>query len=122
MRIGVSRRDLCRLDLACEIAISARGARSRGWRFQSRFHCAPGGDNSLQNGGKYLPNEMRGLEESFGAKGLTVCEVNPCSETVCVLTVRRWLKISIHFVGSAPEWLSVGEAETGSGGDQPVKE
>jgi hypothetical protein len=49
-------------------------------------------------------------------------EVHPFSETVCVLTVRRWLKNSVHFVASAADWLLVGEAETGSGGDQPVKE
>jgi len=53
---------------------------------------------------------------------LTLSEVNPCSETVCVLTVRRWLKNGVHFVASAADSVSVGEAETGSGGDQPVKE
>jgi hypothetical protein len=48
--------------------------------------------------------------------------MHPFGETVCLLTVRRWLKNAVHFVGRAADWVAVGEAETGSGGDQPVKE
>ena len=65
---------------------------------------------------------MKGLEGRLESGLLTSFEVNPCSETVSVLTVCRLLDDGVHFVGSASEWLSVGEAETGSGGDQPVKE
>ena len=59
------------------------------------------------------------------AKGralLTFAGVNPFGETVCILTVRGWLKNAVHFEGSPAELSAVGEAETGSGGDQPVKE
>src|ERR1700739_109831 len=56
------------------------------------------------------------------AECLTHIEVNPFRETDWDLTVRRWLKICIHFVGCLADWSAVGEAETGSGGDQPVKE
>jgi hypothetical protein len=49
-------------------------------------------------------------------------EVHPFGETVRILTVRRWLKNDVHFVASAADSFAVGEAETGSGGDQPVKE
>ena len=55
-------------------------------------------------------------------KCLTTAEVHPSGETVCDLTDRRWMKSGVHFVWFASEWFSVGEAETGSGGDQPVKE
>ena len=44
-------------------------------RIHSRFHCAPGGDNYLQNAEKFFANGMRGLEEIFGSKGLTGGEV-----------------------------------------------
>lgn len=30
-------------------------------------------------------------------------EVHPFRETVCILTVRRWLKNGVHFIGSASD-------------------
>jgi len=59
------------------------------------------------------------------AKGralLTFAGVHPSVETVCNLTVRRWMESGVHFVGCTADWGAVGEVETGSGGDQPVKE
>jgi hypothetical protein len=53
---------------------------------------------------------------------LTGFEVNPWVETVCKLTVCRLLKKHVHFIASPSGLSPVGEAETGSGGDQPVKE
>jgi hypothetical protein len=55
-------------------------------------------------------------------EGLTSCEVHPSGETVCDLTDRGLMKSGVHFIRFPSEWFSVGEAETGSGGDQPVKE
>ncbi len=65
---------------------------------------------------------MKGLAENPGGGGLTARGVHPFSETVCNLTVRGWMKSGVHFVSFTSEWFSVGEAETVSGGDQPVKE
>jgi hypothetical protein len=48
--------------------------------------------------------------------------VDPFGETDCVLTGCRWLKIAVYFAGSPAGSAAVGQAETGSGGDQPVKE
>jgi hypothetical protein len=48
--------------------------------------------------------------------------VHPLGETDCNLTVCRWLKNAVHFVASAADSVTVGEAAPGSGGDQPVKE
>ena len=53
---------------------------------------------------------------------IVIFGVNPLRETDCKLTVRRWLKKCVHSVGSVAVLISVGEAATGSGGDQPVKE
>ena len=65
---------------------------------------------------------FRRLERKAWDGHLTRHEVNPSGETVCNLTVRRWMKNGVHFLSSASEWSAVGKAETGSGGDQPVKE
>jgi hypothetical protein len=62
------------------------------------------------------------LNHTFTANNYRPSGVTPSSETVCILTGCRWLKITVHFVGSPANSASVGEAETGSGGDQPVKE
>jgi hypothetical protein len=48
--------------------------------------------------------------------------VPPFGETDCNLTVCCLLKSAFCFHGSPSEWIAAGEAETGSGGDQPVKE
>ena len=60
--------------------------------------------------------------EVCGGRGLTWPGVHPLGETDCNLTVCRWLKNAVHFVASAADSVTVGEAAPGSGGDQPVKE
>ena len=62
------------------------------------------------------------LERQASMARLTAAGVNPLSETVLILTDRGLLSSAVHFERSPSEWLLVGEAETGSGGDQPVKE
>ena len=102
---------------------AVRGADGSSWREVCGIVllCALAGIN-MQNRAGRLTNEMRGLERRGATRGLTRPEVHPSGETVSILTDCRLLEQCIHFVGSAGEWLSVGEAETGSGGDQPVKE
>ena len=96
----------------------------------SQRNCAPKRGNYLQRGAIqfFLRKYMKYFDlcatatENMAHEVLTWHGVNPFGETDCVLTVCGWLKKGVHFVGSPAEWSSVGEAETGSGGDQPVKE
>ncbi len=48
--------------------------------------------------------------------------VNPSVETICNWHTCRSLDFPTQTASSPPEWPSVGEAEAGSGGDQPAKE
>jgi hypothetical protein len=48
--------------------------------------------------------------------------VNPSVETICNWHTCRLLNFSAQTAFSLPEWPSVGEAEAGSGGDQPAEE
>jgi hypothetical protein len=48
--------------------------------------------------------------------------VNPSVETIFDWHTCRSMDFPIQTTSSSPEWSSVGEAEVGSGGDQPAKE
>jgi hypothetical protein len=50
------------------------------------------------------------------------CGVNPSVETNCNWRTCRSLNFCVQTASSPPEWSSVGEAEAGSGGDQPAEE
>src|SRR5215469_6176050 len=48
--------------------------------------------------------------------------VNPSVETIFDWHTCRSMDFPVQTTSSSPEWSSVGEAEVGSGGDQPAKE
>jgi len=48
--------------------------------------------------------------------------VNPAVETIFDWHTCRSMDFPLQTTSSSPEWSSVGEAEVGSGGDQPAQE
>jgi oligoribonuclease (3'-5' exoribonuclease) len=56
----------------CQVSgddLNVQGFRRSVRRFSIQLHCAPMAGNYLQNDGKFLVNEMRGLAGIFAGRG-----------------------------------------------------